>query len=96
MPQPFLSQVAEVYSRNEASSLSEYCFVFPNKRSATFFSMEIEKRLQPPYLMPAIAPVSQFVSDLSDLTEASRFQQLTTLYSIYRKLGAEEIGRAHV
>ena len=89
MSQPFLSQVAEVYSRNEASSLSEYCFVFPNKRSATFFSMEIEKRLQPPYLMPAIAPVSQFVSDLSDLTEASRFQQLTTLYSIYRKLGAE-------
>ena len=33
--------------------------------------------------------MSQFVSDLSDLTEASRFQQLTTLYSIYRKLGAE-------
>ena len=44
MPQPFLSQVAEVYSRNEVSSLSEYCFVFPNKRSATFFSMEIDRK----------------------------------------------------
>ena len=34
----FLSQVAKVYIDNESKNLSDFCFVFPNKRSGVFFS----------------------------------------------------------
>ena len=40
---PFLFSIAEAYVRNESDSLLDYCFVFPNKRSATFFIDYIEQ-----------------------------------------------------
>lgn len=91
MAVPFLSQVAEAYAANEATSLSEFCFVFPNKRSATFFAKELKSKLTPPFVMPSMMPVSQFVSDFSDLAEADRFEQLITLFDVYRSLGAGEL-----
>ncbi len=91
MAVPFLSQVAQAYATHEAASLSEFCFVFPNKRSATFFAKELKSKLTPPFVMPSMMPVSQFVSDFSDLAEADRFEQLITLFDVYRNLGAGEL-----
>lgn len=34
--QPFLEAVARAYSSHYAD-LSDFCFIFPNKRSGTFF-----------------------------------------------------------
>lgn len=34
---PFLRQVADIYAANESEHFSQLCFIFPNKRSATFF-----------------------------------------------------------
>ena len=53
MKKPFLRQVAEIYASQEAGSLSDYCFVFPNKRSATVFSHFLAESLDKPVLAPA-------------------------------------------
>ena len=42
----FLQQVAEAYIQYERKALPDYCFVFPNKRSATFFTHYIQQGLQ--------------------------------------------------
>ncbi len=82
---PFLSQVAHAYATRESDNLYRYCFVFPNKRSAAFFRHYLEKCVTRGTMMPAITTISEFVSDLSPLTEANRYEQLFTLYDEYRK-----------
>lgn len=87
--EPFLKQIARVYAENEAESLIDYCFVFPNKRSAVFFRKFMDEALPSPHIQPEIITISRFVSDLSPLSEASRYEQLFTLYTEYKKLSAD-------
>lgn len=42
---PFLQYVAETYAANESENLIDYCFVFPNKRSSTFFASFLAKAI---------------------------------------------------
>ncbi|MCM1349381.1 MAG: PD-(D/E)XK nuclease family protein [Firmicutes bacterium] len=88
---PFLQQVARVYARNETENLLDYCFVFPNKRSATFFSWYLDKELKGTVMMPAAITISDFVASLSPLVEANRYEQLFTLFCEYRKLPGVDI-----
>ncbi len=81
---PFLKQVAEVYARNEQERLGEYCFVFPNKRSATFFSHYLSESIERPAMMPAVSTIADFVADFSPYVEANRYEQLFTLFNAYR------------
>jgi len=82
---PFLRQVAQIYAANEADKLFTYCFVFPNKRSAAFFKHYLEECIESTVILPEITTISEFVTDLSPLTEANRYEQLFTLYDEYRK-----------
>lgn len=86
---PFLQQVAHVYATNETNSMANYVFVFPNKRSATFFDYFLRrelKRLGESVILPTITNISDFVSNFSTLTEAGRYDMLFTLYDQYRRL----------
>lgn len=80
---PFLKQVANVYALNEADSLMDYCFVFPNKRSATFFASFLSEIMPRASIMPDIITISDFIASLSPLVEANRYEQLFTLYKEY-------------
>ena len=84
----FLQQVAEAYIQYERQALPDYCFVFPNKRSATFFTHYIQQGLQMSGggVMPQITNITDFVGSFSELTEANRYDQLFTLFDEYRKL----------
>lgn len=83
----FLQQVADVYVQNERQFLSDYCFVFPNKRSATFFSYFLQQNLSESGggIMPQITNISDFVGSFSSLAEANRYDQLFTLYDEYSR-----------
>ena len=83
MKKPFLRQVAEIYASQEAGSLSDYCFVFPNKRSATFFSHFLAESLDKPVLAPATTTISEFVASFSPYVEANRYEQLFTLFKCH-------------
>lgn len=84
----FLQQVAEAYIQYERQALPDYCFVFPNKRSATFFAHYIQQGLQVSGggVMPQVTNITDFVGSFSELTEANRYDQLFTLFDEYRKL----------
>lgn len=88
---PFLQQVAEVYAEKESDNLSDFCFVFPNKRSATFFSHFMEKALSGQGgLLPEITNITDFVAGFSSLNEANRYDQLFTLFDEYRNIPGVE------
>ena len=88
---PFLQYVARTFVRNYSTEeLSDICFVFPNKRSITFFLRYLdEEMLGNAHIEPPTTTISDFVASLSPLAEATRYEQLFTLYTEYRKLSAE-------
>lgn len=89
---PFLQQVAEIYATRERDALDNYCFVFPNKRSAAFFTYFLGKELgEQPSFLPEITNISEFVASFSDMQEASRYDLLFTLFDEYRRLPGVEV-----
>lgn len=89
---PFLRQIAATYLRNEADALSDFCFVFPNKRSGVFFEHYLmAEKGKEPLLLPAIATISEVTHSFCALTDAPRLDQLFVLYEEYRKL-SDDIG----
>ncbi len=89
-PAPFLKLVAEAYAIHERELLSDCCFVFPNKRSAVFFTSYLDKEMSgKTYISPALETISELVSEFSTSIDASRYEQLFILYNEYAKLSGE-------
>ena len=89
---PFLKQVAQVYLDNEREAMMDYCFVFPNKRSGTFFRHYLQLLSKgKPLGMPEIATIGDLTARLTSLVEAPRLEQLFVLYDRYRLIGGESI-----
>ncbi len=87
---PFLYQVAREYVEREADALLDYCFVFPNKRSAVFFSHYMREVIgDRPVIMPEITTIAGFTSSFSRAVPATRLEQLFVLYDCYRKLSQD-------
>lgn len=88
--EPFLRQVARAYVTHEATKLVDYAFIFPNKRSGVFFRhylMELAKGM--PIFLPAITTIAEVIGEFSESVEASRLDQLFTLYNEYCRLSPE-------
>lgn len=89
-PRPFLESVARAYHSN-FDDLSEFCFVFPNKRAGTFFLKHLKDASERRTIMaPYVTSITDFVADLADHDVASRIDLLFRLYNIYRKEGSTE------
>lgn len=67
--------------------LSEFCFLFPNKRSGTFFlkylQEECDRRVM---LAPEVKSITEFVADISGRVVASRLDLIFLLYETYRDI----------
>lgn len=87
----FLKRIAKAYFDNEKDNLADYCFIFPNKRSGTFFSHFLNELNDDttPVFEPKITTISDFIADFSDYVEASRYDLLFTMYNEYAKLSRE-------
>ncbi len=82
----FLDAVAKGYVERY-DDLSEFCFVFPNKRSGTFFLRSLSRFIDGrPLLGPEIITITDFVEAVSQRDTASRIDLLFRLFNIYRKL----------
>lgn len=83
---PFLKAVAKAYS-SRYSDLSEFCFLFPNKRSGTFFLKYLKEESGfHTILAPEIKTITEFVADLSERVVASRLDLIFSLYECYCEL----------
>lgn len=82
-PRPFLESVALAYHSN-FDDLSEFCFVFPNKRAGTFFLKHLQDASEERTVMaPRVTSITDFVAELADHDVASRIDLLFRLYKIY-------------
>lgn len=83
----FLGAVAKAYI-SHYTDLSEFCFIFPNRRSGTFFLRRISEALPKDRVMlaPDVMPVGDFMARVSGYEVAPRITQLMQLYLAYRDL----------
>lgn len=87
---PLLRQVARAYAGSHTpDQLSDICFIFPNKRSATFFLRYLDLEMACPHIEPEATTIGEFLASLSPLAEAPRFMQLSTLYDAYRTIAPD-------
>ncbi|MDE5941126.1 MAG: hypothetical protein K2H14_03345, partial [Muribaculaceae bacterium] len=76
---PFLQSVARAYAGNEPSRLLDFCFVFPNKRSATIFTDfmagEIRRgERKDAVIHPECMTIVDFVGSFSSSVQADRME----------------------
>ncbi len=83
----FLGALAKAYT-SRYDDLSEFCFIFPNRRSGTFFLRRLSETLSKgkALLAPDVMPVGDFMSRISGYEVAPRITQLMQLYLAYRDL----------
>lgn len=82
----FLGRVAEA-CLSHYGDLSEFCFVFPNRRSGTFFLKRLSEACGAATLLaPDVMPVADFMARLSGFETAPRITQIMQLYLAYREL----------
>ena len=90
---PFLRAVAQAYVEHEPEKMLDYCFVFPNKRSATFFTDfvgRVSRESNTPMVHPECTTIVDFVEGFSDGVPGDRMEMIFILYDVYR-----EVVRAH-
>lgn len=91
--QPFLKSIARAYTE-KYGDLSDFLFLFPNKRSATFFRHYLaECASEHPVIAPELSSITDFVTDVSELIIDSRIDLLFRLYKIYLEMIVEEKGK---
>ncbi len=89
---PLLRQIAREYAkRHTPDEISRFCFVFPNKRSATFFLRYLDLEIAWPHIEPEAVTIADFLESLSPYAEAPRFMQLATLYDAYRTIAPDSV-----
>lgn len=87
----FLRSIAEVYT-NHYNDLSNFCFVFPNKRSGSFFLKHLNDLIKGKVaLSPKIMTISDFVAQTCNRDINNRLDLLFLLYKEYTKLIDENI-----
>ncbi len=82
---PFLKAVATAYKRRY-DDMSGFCFVFPNKRSGTFFLKYLRSGLKEGRVAPEIMSITDFVARVGDTVVDNRISSLFTLYRCYCSL----------
>lgn len=86
---PFLQSVARAYARRY-DDLSDFCFVFPNKRAGTFFLKRLSAEAGPkPILAPKVTSIVELAEELSGRIVDNRIDLLFLLYKAYMRLLAK-------
>ncbi|MBQ5984731.1 MAG: PD-(D/E)XK nuclease family protein [Bacteroidales bacterium] len=93
----FLLQVASRYLSE--GSISDICFIFPNRRSMAFFRKALSDSLQEsavsggvsaaPFIAPAMLTINDFFYKVYDVDTTDRIRLLVELYACYREVFPE-------
>ena len=87
---PFLEQLAERYYHTYGEELSEFAFVFPNRRAGLFFRKALAKVANKPLFAPGIVAINDLFLKESTLLQADKITLLFTLYNSFKKVVNEE------
>lgn len=84
--EPFLYSIAKTYIQNEPDTVSRFCFVFPNKRSVTFFNHAFDRALRQENIRiphPETITISEFIEQIVTGREAEHIELLFMLFKAY-------------
>lgn len=87
---PFLYNVAKAYFKEYGNQVSNFTFVFPNRRAGLFFQKYLSQIAKRPIFSPEILTISDLFSRLSGLTVSDRIEQLFILYDEYKRISHTE------
>ncbi|MBP1616390.1 MAG: hypothetical protein H6Q14_217 [Bacteroidetes bacterium] len=87
---PFLFSIAQTYYRQFGNEVSDFTFVFPNRRAGRFFLKYLAEVAGKPIFSPKIITIADLFSELSELQSADRIYQLFVLYDCYRGVGSSD------
>lgn len=90
---PFLKSVAKGYARRyaglqgrEDADMTGFRFVFPNKRSGTFFLKYLKDEVKSILIAPEVTTISDFVTELCGCQICDRLDLLFVLFNAYKKI----------
>lgn len=82
----YLYRLAQVFAKEVGKQVSDYTFVFPNRRAGLFFRKYLGESISQPILAPKILTINECFASLSDLRVADQLTLVLRLYSIYQQL----------
>ena len=91
MQKKFLSQIAECFYCNEKEHISNYAFVFPNKRAGIFFKKYLAEIIEQPLFTPRIVAINDFFLQYTPLKVETRIPLLFRLYNVFRENLSKEV-----
>jgi len=83
---PFLKNVANVFYKTHGRNISDFTFVFPNRRAGIFFQKYLSETARHPIFSPEILTVADLFSRLSQHKTADRIEMLFILYREYIRI----------
>ena len=85
----FLYKIASQYYSVFGKQVSQFTFVFPNRRSGVFFQRYLSQVANAPILSPSVRTISELFVEFSDLRVLDRTKMLFVLYEISKELNSE-------
>ena len=82
----FLRSVAELHIEKFGSSVSNFCFIFPNRRSSLFFANYLGQSSQIPLFSPKLITIDELFASLSGLKTVSKVEALYLLFKEFEPL----------
>lgn len=88
---PFLKSVAEAFC-SKYKDMTDFCFVFPSKRSGSFFCNYLNKAVGSRVaIAPKMCTIIDFVSELCEREIDNRIDLIFLLYKEYVRLTGEDV-----
>ena len=84
--QSYLKRLAQVFAQQVGEQLSQYTFVFPNRRAGLFFRRYLGQALSRPILSPRVMTINECFASLTDLRVTDQLTLLVRLYKHYKGL----------
>lgn len=86
----FLYRVAEIYYQKHAADLSNFTFVFPNRRASLFFRNYLSKITTKALFSPELLTINDCFSAGSTLMLSDRLSNLFRLFNIYQRISGTQ------
>lgn len=87
---PFLYRVAQAFYNENGQNISDYTFVFPNRRAGLFFQKYLTQLIDKPLFSPNILTINDVFYSAGELNLADKTELLFRLYAIFRKISKRE------
>ncbi|TLX73428.1 PD-(D/E)XK nuclease family protein [Labilibacter sediminis] len=82
----FLKQLAQYYFDSYQTNISDFCFVFPGRRSGLFFQQHLSTLIKNPIWSPATPTINEFIQDFSSFQIADKVTLVFELYKVYEEI----------